>query len=566
MGKRSITLHNLLWTWGFFLLVLSAVFVFATGQAERAVLAEAEDRAKRSLDLAQYLLASHLPFADEAALAAYADGLGPHLGFRLTFIVDGRVVADSDVGASGVSDMEDHADRPEVLAARAGRLGQDVRASRTLGRDMLYVAQAFAGAEGVPAGIVRLAMPVSALRGELGRLRETLLAVMALVFLAGGLAAYVLARRMAGAIREFSEVVAAIGDGHYDRRIHIVSASDFAPLAESINTLASRIGSHVGEIEQRREHQEAIFQGMAEGLAILDAAGRISDANRAFGQMFPKAVSPVGRTPLELGVPLCVERALADAARAADAAQVAGATGQGGAVRRIGRFELANGRVVEVTVAPVAGRERGRIVTFHDVTEVATMDRIFRDFVIDASHNLRTPLTKVLGYGETARGLLETAPADVAGADAALGVVVRAAGTMKTVIDELLSAARDRFAAAKAGVAATDALAALRQALAGSGPILRAKGVTARILDGPAGPVGVTAGYDVLVRIFTAILTQTPDAASTAVTVTVDGDRVEIRFQGPASLGLALPGAELPAVDGEIFLDGAVRVVRLVAA
>ncbi|MHC1791962.1 HAMP domain-containing protein [Solidesulfovibrio sp.] len=561
MGKRSITLHNLLWTWGFFLLVLSVVFVFATGQAERAVLAEAEDRAKRSLDLARYLLASHVPFADEAALAAYADGLGPHLGFRLTFIVDGRVVADSDVGASGVSDMEDHANRPEVLAARDGRLGQDIRASRTLGRDMLYVAQAFAGAEGVPAGIVRLAMPVSALRGELGRLRETLLAVMALVFLAGGLAAYVLARRMAGAIREFSEVVAAIGDGDYDRRIHIVSASDFAPLAESINTLAHRIGSHVGEIEQRREHQEAIFQGMAEGLAILDATGRITDANQAFRQMFPKAVSPVGRAPLELGVPLCVDRALTDAA------QAAGASGEGGAVRRIGRFELASGRVVEVTVAPVAGgRERGRIVTFHDVTEVATMDRIFRDFVIDASHNLRTPLTKVLGYGETARGMLDAAPADVAGADAALGVVVRAAGTMQTVIDDLLTAARDRFAAARAGVAATDALAALRQALAGSGPILRAKGVTARILDAPVGPVGVAAGYDALVRIFTAILTQTPDAASTAITVAVDGDSVEIRFQGPASLGLALPGAELAAADGDVFLDGAARVVRLAAA
>ena len=556
MARRSITLNFLLWTWGFFLLVLSGVFVFATGKAERAVLAEAEERARHSLDLAQYLLRSHPPFTGDADLAGYVDSLGPHLGFRLSYIVGGRVVADSDVGASGVGEMENHADRPEVRQAQAGGFGQDLRLSRTLGRDMLYVAQGFAGTDSLSPGIVRLALPVSSLRGEIGRVRETLLAVMILVFAAGGVAAYGLARRMSGSIREISNVVAAIGDGHYDRRIHIVSATDFAPLAEAINSLASRIGSHVGEIDERRKRQETIFEGMAEGLAILDAAGRIVAANRAFRDMFPKLAEPVGRVPLEAGVPLCVDRALA------------GKADEAGAVCPVGRFELASGRVVDVTAAStfMAGQGSGRIVTFHDVTEAATMDRIFRDFVIDASHNLRTPLTKVLGYGETARDLLAATPADVGAAENALSVVVASAGAMKTVIDDLLAAARDRFAAAKAKAPATDALAALKQALAAADPVLRAKGVTARILDAPDGPVPVTAPYDVLVQAFGAILIQTPDAAATAIAVTRDGASVVVRFEGPARLDVTLPGAQLAAAGGEAFLDGATRVVRLVAA
>jgi two-component system phosphate regulon sensor histidine kinase PhoR len=421
---------------------------------------------------------------------------------------------------------------------------------------MLYVAQAFAGAGSLAPGIVRLALPVSSLRGEIGRVRETLLAVLALVFVAGGVAAYLLARRMSGSIREISEVVAAIGSGHYDQRIHIVPATDFAPLAESINTLAARIGSHVGEIEERRQRQETVFEGMAEGLAILDAAGRILAANRAFRDLFPKLADPVGRVPLEAGVPLCVDRAL-------------GRPGEAGEVCPVGRFELPSGRVVDVTSAAtvLAGQDScGRIVTFHDVTEAATMDRIFRDFVIDASHNLRTPLTKILGYGETARDRLTAEPADVSGAVPALDVVVRSAGTMKTVIDDLLAVARDRFAAAKAKAPATDALAALRQALAGVDPVLRAKGVTARIIEAPPGPLAVSAAYDVLVVAFTAILTQTPDAASTAIAVTCDGEAVEIRFQGPARLGAVLPGAELAAAGGEAFFEGATRVVRLTAA
>jgi len=556
MPRRSITLNYLLWTWGFFLLVLSGVFVFATGKAEQAVLAEAEERARRSLDLAQYLLRAHAPFGSGDSLAAYVDGLGPHLGFRLTYIVGGRVAADSEVGASGVPDMENHADRPEVRAARQGEIGQDLRVSHTLGRDMLYVAQAFPGSAVVPAGIVRLALPVSALRSEIGKASQRLLAVMALVFAAGGAAAYILARRMSGSVREISQVAAAIGNGHFDQRIHIVPATDFAPLADAINTLAARIGAHVGEIEERRQRQEAIFEGMAEGLVILDAAGRITGANRAFREMFSKIADPVGRTLLEAGAPLCVDRALA------------GNDQPAGTVRRLGRYELASGRVAEVTATSSSLTEagRGRIITFHDVTEAASMDRIFRDFVIDASHNLRTPLTKVLGFGETARELLAPNPPgtpDVAGAVSALDVVVRSATAMKTVIDDLLAAARDRFAAAKAKAPATDVLAALKQALAGNAPILRAKGVTARLLEAPDGPVTAPAAYDALVRAFTAILTQTPDAVSMAISLTREEGRVVVRFQGPASLGLTLPDMALAAAGGEAFLDGATRVVRL---
>lgn len=556
MANRSIRLHFLLWTWGFFLLVLTAVFVFAIGRAERAVLAEAEQRAKTSLDLVGFMLSREPGLESDAGLAAFADKLGPHLGFRLTYIVSGKVVADSAVHAAGVAEMEDHGSRPEVLGALRDGFGQDVRKSHTLGRDMLYVARAYPGGNGVPAGILRLALPVSALGGELARFRNALLAVLALVFAAGGVAAYVLARSISRSVGKIAAVVAAVGQGHYDQRIHIVPATDFAPLAGAINRLAERIGEHVREIEERRRHQEAVFESMAEGVAILDGGGRIVAANRALRAMFPKLAELIGRSPVEVGMPLCVERALADF------------DPQAGAAQAIGRFELESGRIVDVTVAVLAGdADRAtRVVTFHDVTESAAMDRIFRDFVIDASHNLRTPLTKVRGFAETARDLLPAPPADEvqAGPDAAhaLDAVIRAADAMKGIIDDLLAAARERFAAARAA-AGSDALSALKQALLLCAPLLRAKGVVARIVDAPEGPWPVRVGYEDMVRAFRAILTQTPDAVSLAVTATREGGLLEVRFAGPANLDIALPVKDLEAGGGEALLDGATRVVRL---
>ena len=145
-------------------------------------------------------------------------------------------------------------------------------------------------------------------------------------------------------------------------------------------------GSHVREIEERRRRQEAILDGMAEGVAILDARGRMVAVNRAFEAMFPQCRDPVGKTPIEAGLSLAIERCLTG--------EIPGPGGPGCA----GRIELPGNRVAEVSVVPVAGIDEAgatRVATFHDVTEAAAMDAIFRDFVIDASHRLRTPLTKV---------------------------------------------------------------------------------------------------------------------------------------------------------------------------
>ena len=58
--------------------------------------------------------------------------------------------------------LENHADRPEIRAALAGREGSDVRHSRSLGLDLLYVAMP--AAPGRPYAVVRVAEPLAIVR------------------------------------------------------------------------------------------------------------------------------------------------------------------------------------------------------------------------------------------------------------------------------------------------------------------------------------------------------------------------------------------------------------------
>src|SRR6185312_15992843 len=89
------------------------------------------------------------------------------LGARATVITDsGLVLADSEANADA---MENHAARPEFVAALHGSLGSDIRNSHTLGIPFLYVATP------VPGGAVRMAYPLTVLQQAERQVRNALI-------------------------------------------------------------------------------------------------------------------------------------------------------------------------------------------------------------------------------------------------------------------------------------------------------------------------------------------------------------------------------------------------------
>jgi two-component system, OmpR family, phosphate regulon sensor histidine kinase PhoR len=94
---------------------------------------------------------------------------------RVTIIArNGVVFADSEADAQT---MENHASRPEVVAALAGKTGSSSRVSHTVGIEFLYLA--------VPGGdkIVRLAYPLSSLQQQISSIRANLLRATILALL-----------------------------------------------------------------------------------------------------------------------------------------------------------------------------------------------------------------------------------------------------------------------------------------------------------------------------------------------------------------------------------------------
>jgi len=176
-----------------------------------------------------------------------------------------------------------------------------------------------------------------------------------------------------------------------------------------------------------RARQDALFDSMIEGVLVLDAAGCVQFANRAFAQMF--ATTGVLRG-----------RALLETVRLHEIVEIVQRTRQEGRVidhelRLPGEPE----RWLQINAAALTSvdrRQLGTILVFHDLTRIKQLERTRQEFVANVSHELRTPLSHIKGYVET---LLDGAKDDPEVSSRFLQTIARNAGRLELLIEDLLT-------------------------------------------------------------------------------------------------------------------------------
>lgn len=353
-----------------------------------AVLGLALDRAiQRALldDLTETLVAQArtlqrvLP-SEEPALEAEVGSLGPGLGLRVTVIApEGTVLADSR------GDLSAQANRPEVRAALAGRVGVH---SREISPDRAFHFVALPPDDG---RIVRVGAPLSAVEGRLGRIRLLIAAGFALAALVGVAVVYLVARRLTRPLDAMSEAVARMSRGDLDARVPPDRTAEPALLAETLNRLASELGARIDEIQADRQMRESILSAMDEGIVLVEHE-RVQYVNPAARKLLRG--TPAGVREL---APHGLQRLLGEVR----------ATGE---VRREEVETSMPPRTVQVTAVPLLGPDRVLLV-LRDVTQQRRVEAMRRDFVADASHELKTPAASIQVAAETVRDVVEEDPA-----------------------------------------------------------------------------------------------------------------------------------------------------------
>ncbi len=402
----------------YLLIIIVTVLVVSTvvGSQVRTVL---EERIEE--DLLTY--ARLIDTGSEKGITAGIKSLSEISGSRITIInSEGKVLIDSEVDAATT---ENHLNRPEVQEARVKGNGRSVRLSRTTNTETMYVAVTSRTAE--PGGYIRLARPLKAVSSSISALNQSLITSILIVSLISVVLALVFAYRLSMPIRQMEEFTEKLRSGQPAGSLYIRAGGEIRQLADNINYLVEQLQNQINAANEEKSKVLAAFASMSEGVLVLDIENRIEAYNRAFRNMIGSRYGEVrGKTLLE-------------AFRSTDLQDFyARFIATGNPLSKTINLKEPVPRVLDITISAIKGlphNDRKTMLVFHDVTRIKKLEKMRADFVANVTHELKTPLTAILGFIETLQtGAIE----DKETAKKFLDVIGRQALRLNRLIDDLL--------------------------------------------------------------------------------------------------------------------------------
>ena len=387
-----------------------------------------------------------------------ADEAGRALSHRVTLVAaDGIVAGDSEFDPPALGRLENHARRPEVVAALANGEGSAVRVSASAGDEELYAAVR------APLGVARVSISMRSQELLVDRMQRDVLSVALFSTIIALALGALFARSVTRPILELRDDARAIADGDLSRRPSIAAPGEVGELADAFHRLAEQLGSRLKALEADDVLLRALSESLNEGAVAIDGHQRVVHVNEQARRLLA-VTDPVPFSSDRLPR----ERMLRDAIAAAVRGEITDA-----------REVRLGDRTVAVTTRPLAGG--GAVVALFDLTTVRKLEAVRRDFVANVSHELKTPLTVVGGFAETL--IDERLPSEQRRQFAAM--ILSHTRRMQRLVDDLLDLSRIESGGWSPNPAPLDVVSAANEALGGIGAKRNGTDVVLRVEVAP---------------------------------------------------------------------------------
>jgi signal transduction histidine kinase len=188
-----------------------------------------------------------------------------------------------------------------------------------------------------------------------------------------GFAGYFAAALISRRVSRLGLAAERLAAGNFDERIENRVEDEVGSLGDTFNAMAASLQGAFDQIKQEKERGGAILDGMTDAVVGVD-----KDLNAVF-------LNPRARQLLESS----------DHAFHTRLQEVLAKTRYSGPVTE--PEAQAGDRIIEIRAAPL---EDGALAILRDVTEERQVQRAKAEFIANASHELKTPLTALSGYLE----------------------------------------------------------------------------------------------------------------------------------------------------------------------
>lgn len=311
---------------------------------------------------------------------------------------------------------------------------------------------------------------------------------------------------------------------------------------------------------QQAKRWETAFHNLTEGIAICDAEGKILQVNRSFTTLLH---CPDNRTVLGMDVMQLLSEQVEGAAAQRILSMAKNQATQVLEVQRTSDLSQGVWRLSRILPRNENGDPTDSIWTVRDVTQLKLAEAAREQFVLTATHELRTPLANIQAYSET---LATVSELSVEQQKNFYNTINNEANRLSRFVDELLNISQMEAGAITIEKHEVQLDRLLNEILESQRPLAAEKKQAFDFSIAPKLPK-VLADKDKLVAAISNLVSNaikyTPDEGK--VTVRVDSDASRVLFMVEDS-GIGISPEDLPKLGGKFFRSKDMRVQSIVGS
>ncbi len=397
MRKSGIIWKQFFYSSVITIITLFVLAIFTTQKLKKENISQVEKTLKAQATLLEEMLYPLLIKGNYDEIDKIVNRIGREIGTRITVIkADGEVISDSEQDAKK---MENHKTRPEVVEALKGNIGESVRFSATIKKNMLYIALPVTQDTTI-IGIIRTSLPLKDIESLISSINREIFYLAMWLIIFSIFLGFISSRAITKPINEILQSAKKIAGGDFATRVLINRQDELGDLARSFNLMTEEIQRLFNEVSAEKAELITILASMREGVIVLDEKAKIILTNNSFNNIckVPASENIVGRYYWEV-LRNPEFKQLVDKAKDEGISQLAPVE-----MNIDDKIYIANANLISKKrneSLQMRDLSAGIVIVLHDITEIKKLEQVKSEFVANASHELRTPLTAIKGFVET---------------------------------------------------------------------------------------------------------------------------------------------------------------------
>ncbi len=358
----------------FIILILGALVVFIIGAT---LFARNSINNVTKLNLEQYLEIIEIDYESgltETEIVERYQGLKNYL--RITFIdSEGTVLVDSLA-----NDLDNHFDRPEIQ-----ELGKTfIRKSTTLNINMMYLATQLENGH-----YLRVAIPTASILQFLNDFIGLSIFIGIIIIALSILSSSFLINQSLKPLIAIKEILQSVNQGEYDEVMTIDKYEEVNELIKEINVINKAISSNISSLKSEKLKSDFLLNHMNQGICVLDQEGKITLLNQYLKNLY--------RFNIDININKDYRYLFRD-----DDIQLV--------IKKAYENKINSNIIVKVKEEYFSvsinylekdwANNSSVILIYTDITANRSVEMLKRDFFVNASHELKSPLTSIIGSAD----------------------------------------------------------------------------------------------------------------------------------------------------------------------